>query len=179
MILVFLAQGFEEIEALTCIDILRRGGLEVKSVSIHQDKLVEGAHGIVVQADMLFDEIPLDAQALVLPGGMPGTLHLKAHQGLCTLLLSYANQEDKSIAAICAAPSILGELGILKSKKATCYPGFENQLIAAKVSRRSVVKDGNLITANGPGHAMDFALKLLEHLAGRDQAKAIAHGLNI
>lgn len=179
MVLVFLATGFEEIEALTCIDILRRGGLEVKSVSIQSDRMVEGAHGISVQADMLFEEIPLDAQALILPGGMPGTLHLKAHQGLCTLLLSFANQANKTIAAICAAPSVLGELGILKNKKATCYPGFEKQLINAKVSRRCVIKDGNLITANGPGHAMDFALKLLEQLAGSDKAKEVAHGLNI
>lgn len=179
MILVFLAQGFEEIEALTCIDILRRCGLEVKSVSIHQEKMVEGAHGIKVQADLLFDEIPLDAEALVLPGGMPGTLNLKAHQGLCTLLLSFANQADKSLAAICAAPSVFGELGILRHKKATCYPGFENQLTGARLSRRAVVKDGNLITANGPGHAIDFALKLLEHLAGSEKAEEIRNGLNI
>lgn len=179
MILVFLAKGFEEIEALTCIDILRRGGLEVKSVSIHQEKMVEGAHGIKVQADLLFDEIPLDAEALILPGGMPGTLNLKAHQGLCTLLLSFADRKDKTLAAICAAPSIFGELGLLKNKKATCYPGFEKQLTEAHVSRRSVVKDGNLITANGPGHAMDFALKLLEHLAGSEKAEEIRNGLNI
>lgn len=179
MILVFLANGFEEIEALTCIDILRRGGLEVKSVSIHQEKMVAGAHGIMVQADLLFDEIPLDAAALILPGGMPGTLNLKAHQGLCTLLLSFANQADKTLAAICAAPSVFGELDILRHKKATCYPGFEDQLTEARVSRRAVVKDGNLITANGPGHAMDFALKLLEHLAGSEKANEIRKGLNI
>lgn len=178
MVLVFLAQGFEEIEAISCIDILRRAQIEVKTVSIEATKSVYGAHQIPLVADLMFDEIPLDAQALILPGGMPGTLHLKAHQGLCTLLLSFAHQEDKTLAAICAAPSILGELGILKHKKATCYPGFENSLLEAKVSRRSVVRDGNIITANGPGHAMDFALKLVEHLAGKDKADEIEAGLN-
>lgn len=179
MVLVFLATGFEEVEAITSIDILRRGGLEVKTVSIQDGLCVLGAHGIAVTADLSFEEIPLEAQALVLPGGMPGTLHLKEHQGLRSLLLNFAKQSDKTLAAICAAPSILGELGILRHKKACCYPGFEAQLTEAKVSRQAVECDGNVITANGPGHAMDFALKILERLAGTQKAKEVALGLNI
>lgn len=179
MVLVFLATGFEEIEAISTIDILRRAGIKVKTVSITGKKRVSGAHGIDIVADMLFDKIPLNADSLVLPGGMPGTLNLKAHQGLCTLLLSFANRKDKTLAAICAAPSIFGELGLLKNKKATCYPGFEDQLTNAKVSRKSVVRDGNIITANGPGHAMDFALKIVEHLSGSEKAEEIRNGLNI
>ncbi len=179
MVLVFLAPGFEEIEAVNTIDILRRAQIEAKTVSISDSKEVKGAHNIGITADLMFEEIPLDAKALVLPGGMPGTLNLKAHQGLCTLLLSFANKENKTIAAICAAPSILGELHILKGKRATCYPGFEDKLLNAKTSHRAVVRDGNIITANGPGHAMDFALKLVEQLAGPDKAEEIREGLNI
>ena len=178
-IAVFLAEGFEEIEAVTTIDILRRAGLHVTAVAIGEDLPVTGAHGLSLVADEFFDEMDFDeVQALVLPGGMPGTLNLQAHQGLEAKLKEFAARKDRYVAAICAAPLVLGELGLLQGRQATCYPGFEASLKGAVKSPQPAVADGNTVTADGPGHAQEFALKLVEVLLGADKAQAVAQGLN-
>lgn len=165
---LFLADGFEEIEALTTVDILRRGGVDISTVSIMKDKSVLGAHGIRVEADVMFDKKGYsDADMLILPGGGEGTKNLKEHKQLNGIIIK-AEGEDKYIAAICAAPSVLGLAGILDGRKAVCYPGFELQLIGATIGKNNVVKDGKIITSRGPGTAMEFALVLLETLEGRD-----------
>ncbi|HOD27549.1 MAG TPA: DJ-1/PfpI family protein [Bacteroidales bacterium] len=178
-LLLFLAPGFEEIEAITVLDIARRAGLSIRSVSISNEKAVSGAHQISLNADLTFDEVNFDeAEALILPGGMPGTNNLNAHAGLKKQLVNFARNPDKTIAAICAAPLILGDLGLLDGKKATCYPGYESHLSRAKLSRKPVVRDGNIITADGPAHAMLFAIKLVDYLGNTFLADDITKGLN-
>jgi 4-methyl-5(b-hydroxyethyl)-thiazole monophosphate biosynthesis len=170
---VFLADGFEEIEAIAPIDILRRAEIDVITVSISDKYEVCGAHGIQVVADSLFSENDFSENDLLfLPGGMPGTKNLDEHDGLRKLILSQVGQ-GKNMAAICAAPSILGKLGLLKGKEAICYPGFENLLHGATLSTANVVQAGSIITAKGPGVAVDFALKLVEVLKGKDKATEI------
>lgn len=172
-ICVFTADGFEEIEGLTVVDLLRRAGAEVLMVSVGDELTVKGAHNIELKADVLFDETCYeDADVLVLPGGMPGTLNLRNHEKLCGLLKEFA-AKDKKIAAICAAPMILGELGLLKGKKATCYPGFEDKLIEAEVCTDRVVRDGNITTSRGLGTAIPFALELISQLYGKEKAEEI------
>ena len=167
---VFLADGFEEVEALSPVDLLRRAGVEVCMVSVTGNLTVKGSHGISVLADALFEETDFsDADYLMLPGGMPGTKNLGAHEGLCTLLKN-AQAENKGIAAICAAPSVLGDLGLLEGKEAVCYPGFESRLRGAKVSGAYAVADGSLVTGKGMGAAVLFGLKLVEVLKGKDTA---------
>ena len=170
---IFLAEGFEEMEAVTPVDLLRRVGIDAKFVSITGKKTVTGAHGITYMADLLFEEIaPAEADALILPGGMPGTKNLEAHQGLGSLLMDFFHG-GKPVCAICAAPMILGGLGILKGKTATIYPGMEEHLIGAICSTQEVCVDGNVITSRGPGTAVPFALKLAELLAGEDAAHSL------
>lgn len=174
---IFLASGFEEIEALTVVDLLRRANIEVVMVSVHDGILVKGAHGIEVMADMEYQmDSCQDGDMLVLPGGMPGTNGLMGHEGLRELLFEYRNS-GKLLAAICAAPSVLGLNGILKGKTATCYPGFEDKLLGAKAVNERVVKDGNVITSRGVGTAIDFALVLIEELADKAIAEKIAQGI--
>lgn len=174
---VFLADGFEEIEGLTVVDVLRRAGVKVETVSVMESKKIVGAHQIEVQADAMFDEADYsDSDMLVLPGGMPGTLHLKEHRGLAELLVKF-NNEKKYITAICAAPSVLGGLGILEGKKACCYPSFEDALNTEYVVFDSVAWDGNVITSRGMGTAIPFALKLTEVLCGRKKAEEIAESI--
>ena len=174
---VFLADGFEEIEGLTAVDLLRRAGVETVTVSVMKDLLIRGAHGIKVYADVMFEDIcDTEADMLVLPGGMPGTTNLGAHTGLCELLCRYAAQ-GRWVCAICAAPSVLGENGLLKGKRATCYPGFEGKLEGADYTAGRVETDGNVITGKGPGTAIDFALALITALQGESAAKAIVDGL--
>lgn len=164
---VFLAEGFEEIEAVTIIDVLRRARLDVKTVSISSGLEVTGAHSIKLFCDLMFDcDSMLDGDMLVLPGG-PGTNKLYEHQGVVSLIKSYS-EKDKWIAAICAAPFILGRMGLLNGKAATCYPGCETDLKGAVLSTDRVVHDGNIITSRCPATAMDFALKLVEVLKGKD-----------
>lgn len=173
MIYIFLADGFEEIEALTPADIFRRAKLPTATVSITDSRTVTGSHQIAVQADRLLSEIdPSDADLLLLPGGMPGTTNLAACKPLCEMLLAHAAQ-NKPLAAICAAPSVLGGLGLLQGKAAICYPGFENALIGATVSEKKVVRDGNTVTAAGMGVALDFALECLNLLGHEDAAAQI------
>ena len=144
---VYLADGFEEVEGLTVVDLLRRAGIETDMVSIMGRKEIVGARKIPVLADKLFEEQD-DPDVIVLPGGMPGTLHLKAHEGLAHLIRK-ADKEGKLLAAICAAPSVLGQAGILNGKKAACHPGFEEKLTGAEVFFSPVVCDGNVITSRG------------------------------
>lgn len=176
-VFVFLANGFEEIEAISIIDVLRRGGLEVVTVSVGKESKVTGAHNIPVIADKLFEEVDFSGGSmLVLPGGMPGASNLNAHHELKSLIKEYNNKE-KNIAAICAAPLVLGGLGLLKGKKATAYPGFESQLIGAQIMETAVVKDGNIITGRGPGFAADFALALVLELQGKEKADEVASAM--
>ncbi len=170
---VFTAEGFEEIEGLTVVDLMRRAGAKVQMVSISDGLAVKGSHGIEIKADIFFDDADYgQADLLVLPGGMPGTLHLGEHQGL-TKLLEEFNVQGKRIAAICAAPSVLGGLGLLKGKKAVCYPGFEDKLTGAAVEKKEVVTDGNITTSRGLGTAIPFALELISLLFGEEKAEEI------
>ena len=177
---VFLADGFEEIEGLTVVDLLRRAGIEVTTVSITDSKTIHGAHGIDVLADRLFEEADFEVQdMLVLPGGMPGTLNLGAHEGVKEELAK-AFAAGKFLAAICAAPSVLGKYGFLMGKKATSYPGFEAKLVGSECVLDSVVVDGNIITSRGMGTAIPFSLALIEQLLDAKTAnkigKAIIYG---
>ncbi len=169
MVYMFLADGFEEIEALCPLDLLRRAGVEVKTVGI-SSKNICGAHNIRVMADMSDDELTsFDADMIILPGGMPGTLNLDA-SAVVHKAIDNSVANDKYIAAICAAPSILGGKGLLARKEAICYPGFEDKLIGAKISDKRVVVDGKIITAAGMGVALDFGLALVELLCGKEKA---------
>ena len=173
-VFIFLADGFEELEAIAPIDIFRRAGFEVTVISISNGKAVRGAHNITVMADSLFTEADYSVNDLIyLPGGMPGTKNLGEHAGLKNLLLKQAS-ENKKIAAICAAPSILGQLGLLKGKEAICFPGFEDQLTGATLSKEKMVESGNISTARGAGVAIQFALKLVEELKGKNLAEQLA-----
>lgn len=170
---IFLAEGFEEIEAITPLDLLRRVGIDAKFVSIGKTLQVQGAHDILFIADILFDELPTTmADGIVLPGGMPGTLNLLDHKGLCTLIQEYYNAQ-KYVCAICAAPLILGTLNLLAGKTATIYPCMENKLTGAMPSVSPVCADGTIITSRGPGTAIPFALKLVEIFAGKEVAERL------
>ncbi len=174
---VFLANGFEEIEGLTVVDLLRRAGVEVTTVSITGEKTIHGAHGIDVQADKLFEEMNYDKQdMLVLPGGMPGTLNLGAHEGLEKLMRKFYG-DKKYLAAICAAPSVFGKYGFLKGRKATSYPGFEEQLEGAECVTDAVVVDEFVITSRGMGTAIPFSLALIEQLIGVEKADEIGKSI--
>ncbi len=170
---LFFATGFEEVEALTVVDILRRGGVDCKTVSVTGDYDVTSSHGITIRADLLFDEQDLgDADMLILPGGIPGTPNLKAHAGL-NLLIDRYHEAGKYLAAVCAAPTVYGEKGLLKGKKATCFPGLEDGLIGADKKTDKVVCDGQFITSRGMGTCVDFGLTLLEKLTDADNARTI------
>lgn len=176
-ICVFLANGFEEIEGLTVVDLLRRAGVEVTTVSITDDKLIHGAHGIDVLADKLFDEVDYEEMDMVvLPGGMPGTLNLGAHEGVKEVLGKFYAAK-KYIAAICAAPSVLGKYEMLKGRKATSYPGFEEALVGAEYVYDKVVVDEFLITSRGMGTAIAFSLKMIEVLLDETVAKKIGESI--
>jgi 4-methyl-5(b-hydroxyethyl)-thiazole monophosphate biosynthesis len=162
--LVFLATGFEELEAVGTIDILRRGNIETITVSVTGDKAVAGAHNIPVIADELFEDIDCTHfDAFVLPGGGPGSEMLNRHEGLRKALVdSYEN--NKLLAAICASPRVFGSLGLLKGKKATCYPGIEPELTGATIVNEPAVTDHNIITGRGPGLVIDFGFAILNYL---------------
>jgi protein deglycase len=171
---VCLAEGFEEIEAVGTIDILRRAGIETVVVSVSGSLSVSGAHQLSVKADELVENTDFSGvDMIVLPGGMPGAQHLKEHKLLREKLAAF-DQGGKWLGAICAAPMVLGDLGILEHRKATCYPGFENQLKHAIVKPDAVVEDQHVVTGKGPGFVFDFALKLVEKLSGKEKAGAVA-----
>ena len=175
---MFLAEGFEDVEALIPLDVLRRGGVDVKTVSITDGYVVMSAHGVNIEADLMFMEIkPGDADLLMLPGGMPGASNLYAHEELCQALLKQ-NEKGKKISAICAAPAVvLAQLGILNGKRATCYPGFENLLTEATYTGDLVTVDGNITTAEGPAAAFPYAYVLLAQLVNQTTADQIAEGM--
>lgn len=174
---LFLANGFEEIEALGTVDILRRAQIPVETVSITNEKNVTGAHNITVLTDKTFSEFDFSTvDALVLPGGMPGAKHLNEHDELKKHVKEFA-EKGKNVAAICAAPMVLGGLGILDGKKATCYPGFEPELIGANATGEKVVVSDNIITGKGPAFVFDFALQLVETIAGIGTRKEVQEGL--
>lgn len=174
---VFFADGFEEIEALTIVDVLRRANLKVEMISVTGEDVVTGAHEVPVICDARFDGYNFDdAEILILPGGMPGAGTLGKHEGLRQLILKFA-EENKPVAAICAAPSVLGKMGLLKGKTVTCYPGFEQYLEGTESTGGMVEKDGNLITGLGPGAAMKFALTIVETLVGKEKAMELSEAM--
>ena len=171
---IFLADGFEEIEGLTVVDILRRDGIDISMISINGKKKVTGAHGIALDTDEDIVQCDLDKlDMLVLPGGMPGTMNLAACEKL-TEALKKADQEKRGI---CAAPSVLGDLGFLKGKKAVCYPGFESRLTGAEVLAVPVVTDGHITTSRGMGTAIAFALELTKRLKDEETAKQVGRSI--
>lgn len=174
---IFMADGCEEIEALTVVDIARRAGIEVAMISVSGNKEVKGAHNITFQTDIPAEYIDYGMlDGIVLPGGMPGTLNLGANEYVQKTIAEFAG-EGKLVAAICAAPSVLGEAGLLQGKKATSYPGFEDKLLGASVSTDSVVVDGNIITSRGMGTAIDFALTIVGYLLDEASAAKIASSI--
>ena len=176
MVYVFLAEGFEEMEALAPIDRLRRVGVEVTTVGVG-GKLIKGAHGVGFTADSDGEDLDFsDVDCVVLPGGMPGTTNLDASP-MVEICLMKAAEKKALISAICAAPSVLGHKGLLKGKKATCFPGFEEDLLGALHTGAPVEKDGNIITARGAGVALDFALALVAELKGETAAKELRESL--
>ena len=179
MIYVFLANGFEEIEALAVVDVLRRAELDVVTVGVGEEFIV-GSHQIPVVADIRERELVLDdkVEAIVLPGGMPGTLNLEKSP-VVQKAIDWAFENDKFVCAICAAPSILGHKGLLKDKNAVCFPGFEEELLGANVSKDYVCKDGKIITAKGMGSAIEFGLQIAEELTNPTEVKKIRASLQI
>ena len=174
---VFLADGFEEIEGLTVVDVLRRAKVEVSTVSIMDTLDIHGAHGINIKADQMFDEVDFSvADMLVLPGGMPGTTNLKEDENV-RKAVQEAYDDGRYVAAICAAPTILADMGILKGKRATCYPDMESEIEDAYLTGAPVATDENIITSQGVGTAIDFALKLIEVLISEEKAVEIADSI--
>ncbi len=179
MVIMFLADGFEECEALCPLDMLRRAGLEIKTVSVMRSITVMGTHGICVSADMTLDEYAASSvipDAVILPGGMPGALNLR---NTPTVIDSVNKTFDsgKLVCAICAAPFIFGDLGILRGKNATCFPGFEDKLIGAKIKNEPVVTDGNIITARSMGAAYKFGFAIVSKLCGEEKAAQLAESM--
>lgn len=177
MVYVFLADGFEEMEALAPVDILRRADIEVQTVGV-TGEVVTGSHNIPVKADITVDKIKLsdELDMIVLPGGMPGTNNLQNNPDVLAAV-DYCAENDRYVTAICAAPKILGSKGLLEGKNAICFPGFEKELTGAKLSSESVAVDGRFITAKGAGVAVKFALKLVELLASKEVAENLEASL--
>lgn len=168
---IFLADGFEEIEALTVVDLLRRAGIEIDMVSIMGRLQVMGSHGIEVKADVLLEDCDFDSlDMVILPGGMPGTTNLDNCKTLTDAVVAF-NGAGKMLAAICAAPTVYGHLGLLNGKKACCYPGREGELTGADVQMAEVTVDGNFITSRGMGTAIPFGLAIIEHFQGKEAAE--------
>lgn len=175
----FFADGFEEIEAFTAVDVLKRAGLNVEMVTVTGEEVVMGAHDIPLLCDSKFEACDFsDADMLVLPGGMPGAGTLSKHTELNKLVAEFVAQ-GKPVAAICAAPMVLGKLGLLKGKKVTCYPGFEQYLEGAECTGEHVVRDGHIITGMGPGAAMDFALTIVDALLGQEKVAELVEAMCI
>ena len=175
-VLAFLTDGFETVEALAVVDVLRRAKINVITVSITGDKLVESAQNIKVQADSLISEIKCEKDdVMFLPGG-PGHKAYVDCEALTDMLITH-NNEGGRIAAICAAPSVIGRLGMLKGKKATCFPGFEEMLKGAELAPAyvRVVTDGSITTSRGMGTSIDLGLELVRLLEGKDEADRLAH----
>ena len=175
--LIFFADGFEEVEALTVVDLLRRAKVEVDMVSITKEKTVTGSHNIAIGMDKLIEEVDFaSADALILPGGMPGTRNLEKH-ALLKEELKKANEAGKLLCAICAAPLVLGVNHILEGKQASCYPSFEEELLGARVSFDPVSHEGNVITSRGLGTAIAFASEIIATLCSEEEAKNIEESI--
>lgn len=175
---VFLADGFEEVEALTCVDVLRRAGMPVTTVSLNIDEDVTGAHGVTVVADSVYGEDEYgDAEWLILPGGIPGAPNLVAHEDLCRQLVDHHKRGGR-VAAICASPAVvLAPLGILDGRRAVCYPGMEQGIEGVNWEQAPVAVDGNVVTGNGPAAAAPFALALVAESRGKAAADEVAAGM--
>ncbi len=176
---LFLAEGFEEIEALTPVDVLRRAGIPVKTVSITSSLQVTGAHGVTVTADLIYNNTLFkDPAWLILPGGMPGATNLYEFSPLHGLLQQQFEKKDGKIAAICASPGVvLGQLGLLKGRKATCYPGFEELMKGATAENVPVLADDKFVLGNGPANALLWALTIVKVALGPDVMLKIANGM--
>lgn len=174
---IFLAEGFEEVEALLPLDIMRRGGINAETVSVTGNKIVTGAHSVPVVADILFEDLKEeDIEMIVLPGGLPGATNLDAHAGLSDMIMSFASS-GKPLSAICAAPMVYGKRGLLKDKKVTCYPGFDKYLEGAEYTGNMVEKCENFILGKGPAAAAEFGFALLEKLAGPEKVQVVKSGM--
>lgn len=177
MIYVFLANGFEEVEAITAVDLFRRAEMQVKTASLMEDRTVYGSKGIGVEADIMFGDVDWEhCTMMVLPGGMPGTINMCNHYDFNTKLKEY-NERGGLIAAICAGPMVLGKAGILGGRRATIYDGMEAELLNAEYTGEDVTVCENIVTGRGPGLAMDFALKLIEIVKGRETMEEVKAGL--
>ena len=177
MIYAFLATGFEVVEALGPIDVCRRAGLEVKTVSITGELTVMGAHGVGIVADSLFEDNDYsDAEMLFLPGGMPGATNLDAHKGLGKVILAHYAQ-IKPLAAICAAPLVFGNLGLTDKRNMTCYPGFEKFLKGANYTAALVERDGLMFTGKGPAAALGLGYAIVEYFKGAEMAESLKQGM--
>ena len=177
MIYIFLADGFEEIEALCPVDVLRRAGKDVRTVGVG-GSTVRGSHGLSVVCDASIDTVALTdkPEAVILPGGMPGTNNLEACDAVRDFVRD-ADADGRLVCAICAAPSVLGHMGILNGRCATCFPGFEQALLGANVTNESVCRDGNILTAKGAGVALEFGLSIVRALCGDDKADALSQSM--
>ena len=174
---IFLAEGFEESEALLPLDILRRGGIDAITVSVTSDKIVKSSHGVQIVADATMEEITAaDVQMIILPGGLPGATNLDVCAALDKMIMDFAAQ-GKPMAAICAAPMVYGKRGLLKGKKATCYPGFDKYLDGAEYTGNLVEKVDNFILGKGPAAAAEFGFSILEKLAGLEKADEVRKGM--
>lgn len=177
MIYVFLATGFEDIEAIAPVDIMRRAGLEVQTVSITDEKVVTSAHGIGISADLRFTDVDFrKAEMLVLPGGLPGSVNLDAYQPL-TQAIKRHSEAGGAIAAICAAPLVFGHLGLLQGRRATCYPGVETELAGATYTAGIVERDGNIITGKGPAAAFEFGYTIVDFFLGEGASLPLRQGM--
>ena len=176
-IAICMTDGCEEIEALTVVDVIRRAQMEIVMLSVGGSRKVTGSHGIAFETDDLIDNVNWDEiDGIVLPGGMPGTLHLGESAPVTDRIRAFA-KEGKLVAAICAAPSVLGQAGLLKGRRAACYPGFEEKLTGADVSTDEVVRDGHIVTSRGMGTAIPFGLALTAYFLGQEKADALGRSI--
>ena len=174
---VIFAEGFEEVEAIAVVDVIRRAKIECTIISVSEQKIVSSARNIKVVTDKLLSEVNIDEYGmLILPGGMPGTKNLAENKELESIILKF-KKENKMLAAICAAPTVYGNLGLLKGEKAVCYPGCEANLIGAEVLMDKVVVSNQFITSRGAGTALEFGLKIVEYIKGKDEADTIAKAI--
>lgn len=179
LVYTFLADGFEEVEALAVVDVLRRAKIDAKLVSITDHYEVRSSHNVIIKADLIFKEAEFDkADVLFLPGGVPGTPNLEAKKELMEQILEF-NKKNKRLAAICAAPSIYGKLGLLNGKKASCYPGYEQFLQGATYLREKAITDGNITTGRGMGSAIELGLELVRLLKGDGEAQSQAEKIQL
>lgn len=179
MVYVFLASGFEEIEAITVIDMLRRANVEVETVAVGSDLTVEGAHGIEVKADRRISELSYDElpEMAVIPGGASAVERLLFNKDVENYIRAVMTNERVKVAAICAGPSVIGFYGLLNGTRATCYPGFEDRLLGADYTGERVVRDGRFLTAAGPGVSLEFAAAIVAELCGKETARKICDGM--